>query len=1269
MSADILNKETIVRLEGTYVYSKGTEEVSGTTKVNAKFVSTEDIKSILYAGILSNKIYEIDGTNKRVLQIIIRSKIENNEYPAHTSNIELNIPENAESIEVIARDTSATNKDANFEQSNYTYNQEDSKLQIKLENNKDEDGNISFEQNAKDEFVVTCIYAEDKELEQTQINVSQEILTYDNKTLEADKQVIIDKQISIAKEDYTKVLGEEGYITVKDENGTVIANITKETEADESGNIIIQIPENTYKLEIETSRPVAVGKIDFEAVKSIIENEYEQEEIREITAIENIITVNEQSQTKQILLKETETLAKLTVDTDTLRAGENENVQIRVTLLADDESKDLYKNPNIRIVFPESTTEITAKYSILYGNGLEKESATLKEENGMKVLEINLAGEQKQYSGDAIEGTEIIINASIKMNELMPTSKENIVLTYTNEKAISYINGGAVVQKINVIQSEKFIVTKDIDELDVKTIGKEEEKQIDLEPSEQTRKATVKIGAINNEGENLENVKILGRFPTKNSTNTMDISLTSGINVTSNTQDAKVYYSTKENATVDLNNANNGWTEDVTLSDKKSYLIVIPTLANGESFGAEYRISIDQNVTESKTASEEFVVIYNKDNSSETTKIESTKVLFNIEYLTDGIIAVIEEGMVNDRLTTGNIYLYNLKIKNNSSDIIENIQVQVKLNDLFEINQYISDEVPADGVVNIEKLEAGEVKEIRIFVECLNKSKKEDKATIYAEVTANGEKYESNTLEQNVEDISAKVTISSAASNNNEERKVKIGEYIDYEINVENTCVDDISDLKIESTMTSFLKIEEITMDGEKVNNEEELSEDNMYKHLTIKTDISAKQSKKIVIKTKVEGAIRYSSEKDITNFVLLVYNSKVIANATDDGYDMQEGQTTGYEGISTEGGEIIPNKIIDTSNNEYISNDEDGTNETNAKSGYKITGSVWLDEEQNGNKLSNNKKIEGIKVRLIEETGSIAKDESGNEISAETNSNGEYTLTNIDYGRYIVVFEYDTNKYKPTEYQKDGVSESNNSDAIIKEISINGTTAIIAATDILNVNSNMSDIDLGLVETQNFDLELTKTVSKITVTTSEGIKEYEIKDKTLAKVEIASKQLNNSKVTIEYTIKVKNVGEISGYVKNIVDYMPSDIEFNSTLNKNWSKQGEYLYNTSLANEEIKAGETKEVNLILTKTMTESNTGLVSNIAEIAEAENSLGVADIDSTPNNRKNGEDEMGQADVIIGVNTGTIVKYIILTMSILIVGGVSVYLIKEKIIKTEI
>ena len=287
-----------------------------------------------------------------------------------------------------------------------------------------------------------------------------------------------------------------------------------------------------------------------------------------------------------------------------------------------------------------------------------------------------------------------------------------------------------------------------------------------------------------------------------------------------------------------------------------------------------------------------------------------------------------------------------------------------------------------------------------------------------------------------------------------------------------------------------------------------------------------------------------------------------------------------------------------------------------------------------------------------------------------KTDEEGYYAFSKISEGKYLVVFGYDTEKYVPTVYQADGVQDSQNSDVEIINTVMEGTEQRVAATDTLEiVNSSKSNIDLGLVEAKTFDLELSKTISKVTITNSEGTKTNEYDNVSLAKVEIAAKHLQNSTVVIEYKIKVKNNGELAGYVKNIVDYKPTDLTFNSSLNPEWYQEEGNLHTTSLANTKLEAGEEKELTLVLTKTMTESNTGLVNNTAEISEAYNNLGIDDVDSTPGNKQKSEDDMGSCNCIISVKTGVAITYITLTLSIIAVMAVGTYIVSRKVLNKEI
>ena len=171
-------------------------------------------------------------------------------------------------------------------------------------------------------------------------------------------------------------------------------------------------------------------------------------------------------------------------------------------------------------------------------------------------------------------------------------------------------------------------------------------------------------------------------------------------------------------------------------------------------------------------------------------------------------------------------------------------------------------------------------------------------------------------------------------------------------------------------------------------------------------------------------------------------------------------------------------------------------------------------------------------------------------------------------------------------------------------------------------------------------------------------------------KIEIHSKQIEGSVVVLEYTIKVRNTGEIAGYVTSLRDYLPSGLSFSSELNSEWYLSGQDLYTKTLANTKIEPGETKEIKLILTKTMTTSNVGLINNRAEIAECYNELGKLDTDSTVNNQANDEDDMGAADVIIGISTGmkTILYTILMTINIGLICLAIYLVLGKKMIKLQ-
>lgn len=327
----------------------------------------------------------------------------------------------------------------------------------------------------------------------------------------------------------------------------------------------------------------------------------------------------------------------------------------------------------------------------------------------------------------------------------------------------------------------------------------------------------------------------------------------------------------------------------------------------------------------------------------------------------------------------------------------------------------------------------------------------------------------------------------------------------------------------------------------------------------------------------------------------------------------------------------------------------------------YRVSGVAWVDENNDGKRDSGERLLEGIKVYLLNSTNNAKVKET------TTNANGAYTFFDVAQGRYIVAFEYDEKAYDIAKYQADGIDSSMNSDAIKVNMTINGKTGYYAATNAITVSSNSYNVDLGLVNSPKFDMKLEKGIALVQVSNQKGVKSYKFNNEAIAQVQIEEKNMAGSVVAITYIFKVTNEGAVSGYVNKVVDYKSKDLNFSSTMNPEWYQdtKGD-LYNTSLAGKEIKPGETVELSLILTKTMTNENTGLSNNTAELAEVSNDLGLKDIDSTPGNKNTSEDDFGKADVIIAVKTGGILFYGGIVLVVLAIFALGAYEINKRVLR---
>ena len=215
-------------------------------------------------------------------------------------------------------------------------------------------------------------------------------------------------------------------------------------------------------------------------------------------------------------------------------------------------------------------------------------------------------------------------------------------------------------------------------------------------------------------------------------------------------------------------------------------------------------------------------------------------------------------------------------------------------------------------------------------------------------------------------------------------------------------------------------------------------------------------------------------------------------------------------------------------------------------------------------------------------------------------------------------------------------------------------------------------DQDIEKIKVQYFDLALRKWVTKAIViedgkeTVTDTGHKAEDDPEAVVKVDLKKSKIDNVVVKFEYQIRVINEGQIPGSVEEISDYIPQGLKFEAVDNPNWEEQEGKVVTNQLAGKILEPGESAEVTIRLTWINREDNMGLKVNIAEISKDYNEFGSPDIDSTPNNKVPGEDDIDDAPVMLTVKTGQIIMYTGIVMVVLVILAGGIISIKKFVIK---
>lgn len=1411
VSPDYFGKDSKVTLNAIYVNKNGREEKIAKT-INEHLEWKIDTEETIEQEIKRYLKYE----DKTIVTLKITDGIKDEAIPYINKNIKINVPE----LNKIAPSKVIVSGE------NVDYSYEDKVLTITKENAPDENGKIAW--NSYDQYIVTYVYNTQVEEAKLDTSITAEVLTANQTILKgevSDKEhevkeeigslleteinasdtlskgylyakltagyeesykinvgyselldeikikelkttdEILNKKVSVSKEELLEILGEEGTIKVYDSKDVELGTLNKDN---------LELELNSFAQKYALSKPVKEGNITIKTLKEINSNlNYSKEQIANLSEIKDSVRVdgmlgnNVMSSNvaeKNIALLEPTSNADIEISNSNLSTTVvNEDVVITATLKRKTVEDAFYTNPTLKITLPSEVKEIRLKDArLIYEDGLAPASF---EANGNQIM-LSLTGSQTEYSSiPTADGTMVRIVADLVLDNLSPSASEKLVLDYTNEEKNEQKQ---ITKDINIVAPTGFITVNSAKIINEVT-ALNEDTNMQIATNDREKKITMAGTVVSNLGETNSGVSILGRIPGKDSSSksTYNTVLSSVINV--NGKNATVYYSAKPDATYDLSNEANEWTKDMS-SSSRSYLIVINEEVNhGESFTFDFEITTPSNLDYDNNAESNYVVYYdNKSESGEEKNAVASKI---INIMTDSVPIVTTEITAQDYMTEDVInandnvnaekYIkYTVNLTNSGKKSAENVRVKLQKSEsaAFYIMEYIEEHNIYNNHFDynneigktIDRIEPGETKSVDVIVKTPYYYKGEEiKNILRTEATAdNMDQVSTAYFENTIIEGTLNIEINALSMT---EAKAKIGDELEYAVTLQNNRMENLNNIETVVRIPEFLRVTDAGNGNynERQNtitySEGELQSIKVYRFKAI-VDHSNEANQEIVVEASAtfegqDGEVKSNKEKveilddkgyeaalstniqnrmldtDALEYYLNIKNTTgkdaeivvkdnlpkelklekyIIRNGNNEA--KEENSATNYmelnetlkagetlriticadpyrlntkgdvitvensATVTVNGVQLQVNKAsieIEGSSN-FNTSFEDGKDENTEKTLYSISGRIWYDANQNGVRDSADSFISGVSLKLYNKlTGNSLKEVVSNEY-------GEYTFGNLQNGQYIVVVEYDGEKYEITDYKMENVSEAENSDFV--QAMTDGK--VTATTDTIKVDSaNKYNVDLGLKDVKVFKLSLNNKISRIGIISATG-KTYNYEfDEDLPKISLRKEELYGATSIVEYKLEITNEGNTEGYAKSVVDYIPEGMEFISELNPNWyvNAKGETI-NTKLESTLIKPGETQELTLILRKEINDGNIGLVHNSAEIRESYNEYGIEEYTSSIASKDVKAPEV--ADAVISVSyTREIVLAVAITIIAITVIAVSGIYIKKSLNKYQI
>lgn len=583
-------------------------------------------------------------------------------------------------------------------------------------------------------------------IENIEIDTDQEVYTDNQANNYQANQDITYKQTIINKNEFKNILGETWTLKIKDEQGEELGSINQDTKADVNGNISIEYESGRKNIKMEMTKPKKIGSLSIQNKKEITgESIYNKDYIKKFEQMQNFPIIKtgniEQKGNSKIELKETRTEAKLEINKNEISTIDNKsNEEIKITLNSNSPEYDLYKNPDIQLIFPKDIKKINVNsINILYGDEYTKIIPTQKELDNMQMIEIKLEGTQTNYKEKSIEGTSIVINVDMELDNKTTSKKDNITMFYTNENANLYKDNqttGKELKEIEIMSPKGLITTNNIEQMGIETIGEEKTVTKMLEKSSEAKKIKVESEVINNNEAKITNVKIVGEFGTNGNIivdgnkkqSNLNNEINTGLSVEStDASKISVYYTENENANDDINNTENGWKTQITnAKNTKKYLINLNDMENSEKIKISYEEKIPENLEYNQQAYIGYNTKYTDSLTGQVKDAQST--IIEAKTGEGPVINVSLSAKVgnsnldnNEEVKEGEVIRYKITIKNDGTEEQENIKVLENVpdgtilvepdDDYVYAQSYYKELTDKTKEITIESLKAGDTVE------------------------------------------------------------------------------------------------------------------------------------------------------------------------------------------------------------------------------------------------------------------------------------------------------------------------------------------------------------------------------------------------------------------------------------------------------------------------------------------------------------------------------------------------------------------------------